>query len=136
MRIFLEKNCNNRLIVGGSAPEPLFSSSDLGLRPRTSALSLPRTKLLQLYRVRFQRLMRFIILKKEQNNCCKCFASSTILHLFLPSNFVFFVDKGRKNISFSRGGGDVTNCNLLELQHEFVTSGFQRPDLTYIFSNC
>jgi len=32
-------------------------------------------------------------------------------------------------------GGGVTSPTILEFQPEFVTSGFQRPDLTYILSN-
>jgi len=45
--------------------------------------------------------MRFIILKKEQNNYSKCFAfvSSALFIYFLTSNSVLFIDKGRKNIS-------------------------------------
>jgi len=32
--------------------------------------------------------------------------------------------------------GGVTSPTILESQPDFVTSGFQRPDLTYILSNC
>jgi len=38
---FLGKNCKNRLCVGGSVPEPPFSSGGLGLRPQIPALLLP-----------------------------------------------------------------------------------------------
>jgi len=31
--------------------------------------------------------------------------------------------------------GGVTSPTILEFQLEFVTSGFQRPDLTYILTN-
>jgi len=30
----------------------------------------------------------------------------------------------------------VTSLTILEFQPVFVTNGFQRPDLTYILSNC
>jgi len=30
----------------------------------------------------------------------------------------------------------VTSKTMLEFQPEFVTSSFQKPDLTYILSNC
>jgi len=43
MRIFWEKNCKNRLSVGGSASEPLFAFRGWGFRPQTPALLLPRT---------------------------------------------------------------------------------------------
>jgi len=33
-------------------------------------------------------------------------------------------------------GGGVTSPTILEFQPEFVTSGFQRPDLIYILFNC
>jgi len=33
------------------------------------------------------------------------------------------------------GYGEVTSPTILESQPEFVTSGFQRPDQTYILSN-
>jgi len=32
-------------------------------------------------------------------------------------------------------GGGVTSSTIFEFQPEFVSSGFQRPDLTYIISN-
>jgi len=34
------------------------------------------------------------------------------------------------------GGMGVTSPTILEFQFEFVTSGFQRLDVTYILSNC
>jgi len=34
-----------------------------------------------------------------------CFASSALLHPFFTSNFVVFVDRGRKNISCPRAQG-------------------------------
>jgi len=33
-------------------------------------------------------------------------------------------------------GGGLTSPTTLESQPKFVTSGFQRPDLIYILSNC
>jgi len=30
----------------------------------------------------------------------------------------------------------VTSPTILEFQSEFITSGFQSPDLTFILSNC
>jgi len=40
---FGEKNCKNRLSVGGSAPEPPFASGGWGWSPQTPALLLPLT---------------------------------------------------------------------------------------------
>jgi len=33
-------------------------------------------------------------------------------------------------------GGGVTSPTILEFPPDFVTSGFQRPDLTYILPHC
>jgi len=41
MRIFLGKNCKNRLSVGGYAIEPPFASGGWGLCPQTPALLRP-----------------------------------------------------------------------------------------------
>jgi len=48
--------------------------------------------------------MRFIALKKEQNNYSKrsVFSSYGLLHLFFASNLIVFVDRGRKIIPCSR----------------------------------
>jgi len=48
--------------------------------------------------------MRFIFLKKEQNNYSKCsvFTSFALLGLFFTSNSVVFVDRGSKIIPYSR----------------------------------
>jgi len=53
--------------------------------------------------------MRFITLKKEQNNYSKCsvFASSTLLHLFFTSNSVVIVDTGRKIIPCPKAQGTL-----------------------------
>jgi len=40
---FLENNYKNRLSVGTTAPEPLFTSGGWGIRPQTPALLLPPT---------------------------------------------------------------------------------------------
>jgi len=50
--------------------------------------------------------MRFITLKKEQNNISKCsvFASSALLYLFFTSNFAVFVDgEGAKEYFLPQG---------------------------------
>jgi len=56
-------------------------------------------------------LNAFFPLKKETSNYryCKCsaFTSYAILHLFLNSNSVNFVEGGRKNISFPRVQGTL-----------------------------
>jgi len=53
--------------------------------------------------------MHFITLKKEPSNYSKCsaFVSSALLHLFFNSNFVSFVEGGRKNISCPRAHGTL-----------------------------
>jgi len=49
--------------------------------------------------------MRFVTLKKEQNNYRKCsvFASSALLHLFFTLNLVVFVDRGAQYYSLPQG---------------------------------
>jgi len=51
--------------------------------------------------------MRFVTLKKEQNNYSKLsvFAFSALLHLFFTSNLVVFVDSGRKIIPCLKAQG-------------------------------
>jgi len=51
--------------------------------------------------------MRFITLKKEQNNYNKCpiLLLPQFLHLFFASYSVVFVQRGRKNISCPRAQG-------------------------------
>jgi len=53
--------------------------------------------------------MHFIPLIKEPSNFSKCsaFTSSALLHLFFNSNFVSFVEGGRKNISCPRAQGTL-----------------------------
>jgi len=53
--------------------------------------------------------MRFISLKKQISNYCKCsaFASSALLHLSFYSNPVSFVEGERKNISCPRAQGTL-----------------------------
>jgi len=51
--------------------------------------------------------MRFITIKKEQNNYSKCsvFASFALLYLFFTSNPVVFVDKGAQEYFLPQGAG-------------------------------
>jgi len=98
----LEKTVKNRLGVGGSALKPPFApgSCGWGIRSQTLALLLSPT-IITLSSVF---LNAFCYPKKEQNNYSKCsvFASSALFHLFFTSNFVVFVDRGRKIIPCPR----------------------------------
>jgi len=80
---FLKKNCKNLLSVGGSAPEPRLPPAAGGFDPKP-----PRCYsrlLLQIFPIRFSRMMRFITFKRRKHNYSKCsaFASFTLLaHIF------------------------------------------------------
>jgi len=111
MRIFWEKNCKNRLSVGGSGGWGLCSQT-----PRCYSRLL-----LQLCRVCFLCLMHFIMLKKEPSNYSKyfAFASSVLLLLFLNSNSVNFFEGGRKNISCPRAQDTLATplSNIIVVLH-------------------
>jgi len=79
----LPPNSRLPLTAGGSAPKPPRGYSPL---------------ILQLCRVCFYRLMRFITLEKEQNNSgtCSTFTSSALLRLFFTLNSAVFMTGGAK----------------------------------------
>jgi len=56
-------------------------------------------------------LNAFYSTEKETSNYyeCSAFASSALLHIFLNSNSVSFVEGGRKNISCPRAQGTYPN---------------------------
>jgi len=96
MRIFW-KNCK----------EPPFGSGGWGLRPQTPALLL--SPVISTLSSSFLALNVFYSSQKLQSSYSKCsvFASSALLQVFFFSNYVVFVDRGRKIISCSRAQGTL-----------------------------
>jgi len=103
--LVLEKNCKDRLSVGGSAPNPSLATGGWRLCPQTAAfLLLPA---IATFYGLFLAPNAFYYIKKNNYSKWSAFAFTEAFPPIFTSNSVVFVDDGRKNVSCPRAQGTL-----------------------------